>query len=191
LIELMVVVVVLGILATLGTVGWRRYMGRARSTEAVAMLAEMSAKEQVYFLEFASYLPLVTGSAITAPALTGIAATENADQFFPRNPGNTVFDSVRVGAAATALPLSWQLAAIRPKDNVLFCTYFASAGQTGSFPVAGSLGAGLLGSTAIAQPWYYVMGSCNLNGNGGFPGEVTSFILTYDSPTLKTLNEGK
>jgi prepilin-type N-terminal cleavage/methylation domain-containing protein len=191
LIELMVVVVILSVLAAIAAVGYRRYVAKARSTEAVAMLAEMSAKEQVYFLEFAQFLPLVSGTTITAALATG-NATENSAQFWPSDPGTSTFDSVRVGTAVTnPLPLSWQYVAIRPKDNVLYCTYFASAGLSGSAPVAGSLGAGLLGSTAIAQPWYYVLGSCNLRGTSSFPSGVTSFVLTFNSPTLKTLNEGQ
>ena len=58
LVELMIVVVILGILAAIGTIGYRKWIGRARSGEAVAMLAEMSSKEQSYKLEFATYLPL-------------------------------------------------------------------------------------------------------------------------------------
>ena len=48
--ELMIVVVIIGVLAGLSLVAFRRYVGRARTAEAVAMLAEMSSKEQVYFL---------------------------------------------------------------------------------------------------------------------------------------------
>jgi prepilin-type N-terminal cleavage/methylation domain-containing protein len=191
LVELMIVVVILGILASLGMVGYRRYVGKARSTEAVAMLAEMAAKEQVYFLEFAQFLPLVNGGTILAAAASGTAATEANTQFWPRDPSSASFDSVRTAATATALPLSWQLSAVRPKDRVLFCTYFASAGLTGSNPAAGSLGGGLIGSTPIAQGWFYALGSCNLNGAAGFPAAVTSFAITYNSPTLTTLNEGK
>jgi prepilin-type N-terminal cleavage/methylation domain-containing protein len=194
LIEMMIVVVVLGILASLASVGYRRYIGKARTTEAVAMVAEMAAKEQVYFLEFAQFLPLVNGAAITAAASAPNTATETAGQFWPRDPTSSTFDSVRTAATATALPLSWQLAAVRPRDRVLYCTYFASAGQAGSSPVAATMGAGVLGTiatTAIAQPWFYVLGSCNLNGTTSFPTGVTTFVLTYDSPTLKILNEGK
>jgi prepilin-type N-terminal cleavage/methylation domain-containing protein len=191
LIELMIVVVILGILASLAMVGYRRYVGKARTTEAAAMLAEMAAKEQVYFLEFAQFLPLVSGATVTAAAASGASATENAAQFWPRDPSVAAFDSVRTAANSTARPLSWQLAAVRPRDNALYCTYFASAGLVGSNPVAGSLGAGLIGSTAIGQPWFYVLGSCNLRGSSSFPGGVTTFALTYDSPTLKALNEGQ
>jgi type IV pilus assembly protein PilE len=192
LVELMIVVVVLGILASLAMVGYRRYVGRARSTEAVAMLAEISSKEQLYFLEFAQYLPLVNSGSITPPAASGAAVTETAAQFYPSDPSVSTFDSVRTATAVGVLPLSWQYAAIRPKDRVLYCTYFAGAGAAGSLPpVAGAVGAGLLGSTAIGQPWWYVLGACNLNRTATYPAGVSVFALTYRSPTLAVINEGQ
>jgi type IV pilus assembly protein PilE len=192
LVELMIVVVILGILATLAMVGYRRYVGRARASEAVAMLAEISSKEQLYFLEFAQYLPLVNSAAITPPAASGVAVTETAGQFYPSDPSVTTFDSVRTATQLGALPLSWTYAAIRPKDRVLYCTYFAGAGAAGSLPpVSPAVGAGLLGAAAIGQPWYYVLGACNLNSTASYPAGVSVFSLTYRSPTLATINEGQ
>jgi type II secretory pathway pseudopilin PulG len=188
----MIVVVILGILATLAMVGYRRYVGRARASEAVAMLAEISSKEQLYFLEFAQYLPLVNSAAITPPAASGVAVTETAGQFYPSDPSVTTFDSVRTATQLGALPLSWTYAAIRPKDRVLYCTYFAGAGAAGSLPpVSPAVGAGLLGAAAIGQPWYYVLGACNLNSTASYPAGVSVFSLTYRSPTLATINEGQ
>jgi len=192
LVELMITVVVLGILAGLAMVGYRRYVAKARSSEAVAMLAEISSKEQLYFLEFAQYLPLVNSASITPPAASGSAVTETADQFYPSNPSTSTFDSVRAATALGTLPLSWTYAAVRPKDRVLYCTYFAGAGAAGSLPpAAGSAGAGLLGTVAIGQPWYYVLGACNLRSTSSYPGGVSIFALTYNSPTLTQLNEGQ
>jgi prepilin-type N-terminal cleavage/methylation domain-containing protein len=192
LIELMITVVILGILAALATVGYRRYVAKARSSEAVAMLAEISSKEQLYFLEFAQYLPLVNSTSITPPAASGSAVTETAAQFYPSDPSTSGFDSVRTATALGTLPLSWTYAAIRPKDRVLYCTYFAGAGAAGSLPpAAGTIGAGLLGSAAIPQPWYYVLGACNLNKTSSYPGGVSVFSLTYNSPTLSQINEGQ
>ena len=45
LVELIVVVVIIGILATMASYGYGKWIGRARRAEAVALLAEMSAKE--------------------------------------------------------------------------------------------------------------------------------------------------
>jgi prepilin-type N-terminal cleavage/methylation domain-containing protein len=192
LVEMMITVVVIGILAALGMVGYRRYVGRARSSEAVAMLAEISSKEQLYFLEFAQYLPLVNLGTITAPAASGAAAAETADLFYPSNPSTASFDSVRTATTLGALPLSWQYAAIRPKDRVLYCTYFAGAGAAGSLPPASpAVGSGLLGTVAINQPWFYVLGACNLSKTASYPTGVSIFSLTYNSPTLSQLYEGQ
>ena len=188
----MITVVILGILATLAMVGYRRYVAKARSSEAVAMLAEISSKEQLYFLEFAQYLPLVNSASITPPAALGLPVSETAGQFYPSDPSTSTFDSVRTATALGTLPLSWTYAAIRPRDRVLYCTYFAGAGATGSLPpAAGTIGAGLLGSTAIGQPWYYVLGACNLHKTSSYPSGVSVFSLTYNSPTLSQINEGQ
>jgi len=115
------------------------------------MLAEMSSKEQIYFLEFAQFLPLTNLPAdpvliVTAP---GATAGEVSTQFWPSDPGTSTFDSVRVGTAATSLPKSWLYLAVRPKDTVLYCTYLANAGRgdgAGSAPASGTLGAQILGN---------------------------------------------
>src|SRR4051812_45697632 len=104
---MMITVVIVGILAALGMVGYRRYVAKARSSEAVAMLAEISSKEQMYFLEFAQYLPLVNSASITAPAVSGAAATEAAGNFYPSDPSVSSFDSVRTATTLGTLPLSW------------------------------------------------------------------------------------
>jgi prepilin-type N-terminal cleavage/methylation domain-containing protein len=195
LIELMIVVVILGILASLGMVGYRRYLGRARSTEAVAMLAEITAKEQIYFTEFASYLPLVSGSGAVTPATPATqTASEGAGSFYPRDPTGSTFDSVRSAAVLGALPTNWTMLAVRPKDRVLYCSYFAGAGLPGSqSPAAGTVGGGLLGSGVIAAPWFYALGACNLHGSGAqtYPAQVTVFSVNYASPSLTVLNDGE
>ena len=192
LVEMMIVVVILGILASLGMVGYRRYMGRARASEAVAMLAEISSKEQLYFLEFAQYLPLVNSASITPPAASGANVTETASQFYPSDPSTSTFDSVRTGTALGTLPLSWTYAAIRPKDRVLYCTYYAGAGVAGSLPpVAPAVGGKIYGTAAIPQPWFYVVGACNLRKTSSYPTGATIFTLGYNSPTLTELYSGE
>jgi hypothetical protein len=75
---------------------------------------------------------------------------------------------------------------------VLYCTYFSGAGATGSLPPASpAAGAGLLGTAAIPQPWFYVLGACNLHKTASYPSGVSIFAITYNSPTLVQLNEGQ
>lgn len=194
LIEMMIVVVLLGILASIGTVGYRRYVGRARTSEAVAMLAEMVSKEQVYFLEFGSYLPLDNKAELPVNPAAASDATggEAAALFYPRNPGDTTFESTRTAQTLGTLPLSWQYVGVRPTNRVLYCTYYAGAGNRGSIPAAANtLGIQVMGSVAITQPWFYALGSCNLNGESAYPAGMTTFALTSITPTLRILNDGE
>jgi prepilin-type N-terminal cleavage/methylation domain-containing protein len=183
LVELMIVVVVLGILATIAGVGYRRYVARARIGEAVAMLAEMSSKEQLYFLEFAAYLPLRADNAVTTD--------EPVAAFYPVSPSDGAFYSSRLATSikpTTAWPQSWRSVGLRPKAEALYCTYMLNAGAAGAVPT-GAYGALML-PTAPA-PWYYALAACNLDGDPGFPAAVTTFGITSTSPALRSFNEGK
>jgi prepilin-type N-terminal cleavage/methylation domain-containing protein len=46
LVELMIVVVIILVLAAMGSFGFRRWIAKARVSEAVTMLAEMNSKER-------------------------------------------------------------------------------------------------------------------------------------------------
>jgi type IV pilus assembly protein PilA len=83
LIELMIVVVIIGILAAIASVGYKRYIGQARLSEANAMLAELSAKEQLYFMDVGAYVPVRAGDA-NPPAQP--SPDEAATAFIPYNP---------------------------------------------------------------------------------------------------------
>ena len=90
LVELMIVVAIIGILAAIGSFGYRRWIGRARLTEAVSMLAEMNSKEQSYRMEFGTFLPLRADANAVLPS-----PDEPGTAFFPTNPNAASFDSVR------------------------------------------------------------------------------------------------
>jgi len=188
LVELMIVVVIIAILAALATVGFRRWIARARTTEAVSMLAEMNSKEQTYRMEFGTFLPLRADGDVTSPS-----PDEPATAFFPISPGVASFDSVRspVSVANSAgWPASWKAIGVSPRDTSLYCTYMTNAGGAGqAVPAAATYGAALV--TGVAAPWFYGLAACNMNGPAGYPADVTVFGLSSTSPTLRAFNEGK
>jgi prepilin-type N-terminal cleavage/methylation domain-containing protein len=188
LVELMIVVVIIGVLAAIATVGYRKWIGRARSGEAVAMLAEMSSKEQSYKLEFAAYLPL---RADNKPDLPSPDEVETA--FYPVSANSSTFDSVRVQtsiADSTKWPQGWQAVGIRPRDVGLYCTYMTNAGLAGNSTANLKYGSLLIG-TNTAAPWFYTLAACNLSPTTGYPNEVSIFSLSSQSPVLRVFNEGK
>jgi len=195
LLELMITVVVLGILATLAAVGYSRYVGRARLSEATAMVAEMVSKQVVYYTEFAQYVQLRDDAGGDAVISAGTSHTEVMDGFFPTNltsAWRSARDATSVGAPAT-WPVGWRSLGLRPKAQFLYCTYFGAAGVRFSGPVATSYGARMM--TILEgqpTPWFYVLGACNLTGalTPGTLDNVTVVGMSYDRPTLQVQNDG-
>ena len=187
LVELMVVVVIIGILAAISVVGYRKYIARARLSEATAMLAEFAAKEQLYFLENGQFVEAHNNSVVAQYPST----TENAAEFWPQNPSNA-FDSARTPAAVDPLPTSWRALGIRPRWTFLYCTYMVNAGAP-TIAVPGTVGPTLWAGPPNV-PWFYAMAACNLGGQAGWPNTntakpVTVLVLTHDSPAIRTFDE--
>jgi len=186
LVELMIVVAIIGILAALGGFGYRRWVGRARITEAVSMLAEMNSKEQTYRMEFGNFLPLRNDGNVTLPS-----PDEPAAAFYPISPSSAAFDSVgtAVGIDQSTWPTSWKAVGVSPRDTSLYCTYMTNAGSAAqAVPAGATFGSALVSGTAV--PWFYSLAACNLNGAAGYPANVTVMGISSTTPNLRTFNEG-
>lgn len=186
LVELMIVVVIIGILAAISVVGYRKYIARARLSEATAMLAEFAAKEQLYFLDNGQFMEAHgDGVAAVFPS-----TSEAATAFWPSNP-NAYFDSARSPVSlydgSGNMPVTWRSLGLRPRWQQLYCTYLVNAGGPGQAP-PGTIGPTLWAATPNV-PWFYALAACNLNGQAGWPSNVTVLILTHDSPAIRTIDE--
>jgi prepilin-type N-terminal cleavage/methylation domain-containing protein len=179
LVELMIVVVIIGILAAISVVGYRKYIARARVSEATAMLAEFAAKEQLYFLDNGQYMEAHNGSS-NYPSVN-----ETPSEFWPHDP-TVSWDSAReafsVYDSTGKLPTSWSRLGVRPRWRQLFCTYLVNAGSPGSAP-PGTQGPTMWGATPNV-PWFYALGACALNGSGH---SAAILSLTHDSPSIRTM----
>src|SRR5260221_8814208 len=69
LIELMIVVAILVILASIAVTAYKRYMARARATEVYAVFADIRAKEEAYRAEYGAYLNISASEVDFYPAL--------------------------------------------------------------------------------------------------------------------------
>lgn len=88
LIELMVVVVIVGILATVAVGSYKRFTRRARVQEAIAMLGDIRIKQETYFQTYHRYVSTSTGANDFWPHVTswvemdtpwGIDCTQTGD----------------------------------------------------------------------------------------------------------------
>lgn len=181
-------VTIIGILAALALVGYKRYIARARITEAVAMLSEMTSKEQVYFLEFGAYLPLRADTAAMPSTDEAVGA------FYPVSPSASTFESARTSTsiANPALwPQAWRSVGLRPRESQLFCTYMLNAGNAGDAAPSTTYAGSLLGTLSSTSPaWFYGLAACNLTGAAGFPSAVTVLGISSSTTLLRTYNDG-
>ena len=179
LVELMIVVAIIAVLATIAGTAYRRYMDSGRTAEAMAMLGEIRAKEEAYRAEFNAYNGWSAGSESTANALPVVdgSCTEPCQKFIP-----TTF----TGTWAT-----WQQLGINAGKSSLQCGYILNSGNANQFP-SGTLGQWLLGTTAVGQPWWYAVAICDNDGNPtSANGPNATFATASNTTVVSAQNEHK
>ncbi len=153
LVELMAVVTIVGILATIGAVGYRKYMDSARSSEAVQMVGGIKAAQEAYRSDTLSYLSASTDLNCLYPLATTPANLKVA------------WGSLTSGCN----PNNWRMLNVVGAGAVYF-RYATVAGNAGAIPVPISAG---VAPTLAAQnfgtspePWYIVQARGDLDDDG-------------------------
>jgi prepilin-type N-terminal cleavage/methylation domain-containing protein len=164
LMELMIVVAILGVLATIAIFMFQRHADKAKASEVAAMFGELKLKQQAFHLENEEYLS--TGA--------------DDDDYFPTAsaPGD---DPQAYDLTASSVPPSpqdvkypgpsWQTLKVSPAKAELYCVYVAIAGAGGDDtnvgPKASAAPFNLGGSLAVpATNWFYLMAECDFDSDG-------------------------
>lgn len=148
--ELMIVVAIVGILASIAIFMFTRHVARAKASEVPAMFAEMKIREQQYHLENETYLS--TGATDNDYFPTATAPGKNPQTYdITASPGD-----------------SWKTLRMSPDKTQLYCVYVAIAGPGGDLDPAGpkATAAPFNLTTAPATNWYYLMAECDFDGDG-------------------------
>lgn len=72
LVELMIVVVIVGVLATLGVVGFQKLVGTARTTEATQMIQSIKAAQEAFHAETGTYADISAGGVCVQGGCTNL-----------------------------------------------------------------------------------------------------------------------
>jgi type II secretory pathway pseudopilin PulG len=159
--ELMIVVAIVGILASIAIFMFTKHVAKAKASEVPAMFAELKIRQQQFHLEHEQYLS------------TG--ATDN--DYFPTDdpPGKSaqLFDitasDVPPVPQGTDFPdPSWKTLRVRPDKTSLFCVYVAIAGRADDLGNAGpkATAAPFNLTDAPRVNWFYLMAECDFDGDG-------------------------
>lgn len=160
LLELLTVVAIVGILATLGLVAYRRFITSSKSSEAIYMVGAIRAAEESYRAETLTYLDVSAGFK---------------DYFPTGSVGNmkTGWD-----ASAHGDYTRWRQLGARP-DSAVYYGYLVGAGVAGAVPPALHLANKPTWPTTT-EPWYVIEAKGDVDGNGvyswvagsSFTGEI-------------------
>lgn len=156
LIEAMIVVVIVGVLALLATLAYRRWVHTASVAEAQEMVANIRSAEESFRVENGGYLGVSTG---LGPGNDYPAATPGR---FRTAWGAACGVCVSAGA--------WSALNIQPSAPVAFG--YALLANNGAAPPASVSNATANGKalfpTAMTAPWYFVEADGDTDGNGVF-----------------------
>lgn len=148
LVELMIVIVIVSVLATLAVYGVSKYISQSKTGEAVQMIGAIKAAQESFKDETFTYLDV----------------SEGLGNYYPTNtkPGQAKVAWGGTGNGAA----NWRALGITPSGPVLF-VYACSAGPA-SENVEGPGSDISIGSwpTALGQPWYVVKAVADLEAGG-------------------------
>jgi type IV pilus assembly protein PilA len=164
LVELAVVVAIIGILAVLALVGYRRYMLHSKMTEARAVIAAIKIAQEDFRAERGIYANL---GAQWCPAAAG-----SGDRKVGWDPNCN-------GGTAT-----WQNLAVHVSGGVHF--QYRTAAGTGAYD--NPLNVVWVAGTVTQNPWYVVHARCDLDSHGG---DETELFTTSQGNEIFSRNDGE
>ena len=118
LVELMIVVTILGILATIAVPTYKGYVMRSKATEAISFLSEIKQRQEAYRADFRQYL----------------SVSAAADDWFPDDEPN---DTNRAWPPTNA---RWNMLGAQPRSRTTYFSYVTLAGPPGTTPTLFGLG---------------------------------------------------
>ena len=163
LVEMMTVVVLVGILATLAVYGVRKYVSSSKTSEAIEMIGAIKAAEENYKDETFSYLDVSGGLTKSVAYPSGFTPGPQRAQW--GGSGTSAAGFAALGVTST---------------NPVIFAYACQAGKVNTAPTSPSTDSGTITITnwpsTLTTPWYVVKAYSDLNGTGQYAVFVgTSF----------------
>jgi type IV pilus assembly protein PilA len=154
LIELMIVVVIVGVLATLAVVGYRKMVLASHVSEATGMVQNIRVAQEEYFSETRQYANISTSLSTWYP------------QTSPSHAAGVTGWGAACGGACTS-NMDWSMLPVHVDGPVLF-GYATVAGPPGQAPVPASV---VVNGKTMSFPgtpqtdWFMVAATCDLDDN--------------------------
>jgi type IV pilus assembly protein PilA len=172
LVELMIVVVIVSILATIAVYGVSRYVASSKTGEAVQLIGAIKAAQESFKDETFRYLDVST--------------TKSLGNYYPSNskPGQ---QKVQWGGGSDDVANNWRMLGVQPTTPVLFVYACAAGADDDAVPSPGTDIS--IGNWPTAQngAWYVVKAYADLDAGG----EHTVFVGTSFTTELFSAHDGE
>jgi type IV pilus assembly protein PilA len=153
LIEALFVVVIIGILAVLAMVGYRKWIIQSHEAEAQDMVSNIRQAEETFKAENGAYLNISAG-------------LEPPNMYPQASPVGSV--TTQWGGPCGSCTGSWTTLNVAPNAPVVFgyAVVAGAAGATSSLPSITWNGSAVNLTALATQPWYVVEAYCDLDSQG-------------------------
>jgi type IV pilus assembly protein PilA len=152
---MMIVVIIVGVLATLAIVGYRKLIVSSHVSEATSMVNNIRAAQEAYHSETLQYAG-ISQSVVTGP-------------FYPSNaPVETLVTAWGAPCTGCVAGMDWSLLPLHVDGPVMF-GYATTAGPANTAPGDASVtvnGATLTFPSPSPVDWYIVAATCDLDNSG-------------------------
>jgi prepilin-type N-terminal cleavage/methylation domain-containing protein len=184
LIELMIVVAIIAVLATVAGTAYRRYMDSGRTAEAMAMLGEIRAKEEAYRAEYSTYFGWSSFMESNTNALPQVDSATCVGGG-TKEPCNKAIPSP-VSGGGGVWP-KWGLLGINAGRVSLQCGYIVNAnGANTTVPSTMPIGQAILTTATQTQPWWAAVAICD---NDGSTTKNATFATASTTTVVSAQNE--
>jgi prepilin-type N-terminal cleavage/methylation domain-containing protein len=164
LVEMMIVVALVAILASIAIYAFGGSVRSSKATEIHGVFAEIRNRQQQYYNEFNEFVS------------TGAADTD----YHPTPPSPA-------SKTIAPLPATWQSLRLQPSKTSLYCGYVTIAGRAGDASNIGATAALFGFSAAPARDWYYIIAECDFDGKA-----TNSFYFTHSGINMvQEMNPGQ
>ena len=193
LVELLTVVAILGIMATLAMVGFTKNVRNARRTEVIGDLSALSLRQNALMSARGHYASTSTNEDDTYPVAPAQLAAEEGPVKWDAGAEAYTRDAVAVDTAyfrAGGVEHGYDVLGFMPEQAESWCVYGAisgdgTSGTFGDLPPALPLAAAVFPNGDVqlqrfyARDWFYAFAKCDFDRDGTF-WEFTTAHFTTD-----------
>jgi type IV pilus assembly protein PilA len=154
MVELMVVVAIVAILASLATYGVRKYVLTAKTSEATEMIGAIETAQEAYKAETFVYKDI-----------SGHGKLDDYSTFYPQTTPLKSGNKASWGGGTDAVSNGWRELGVSSAAPVLYI-YGCAAGPGTAVPASPGITITNYPTAVTGTPWYLIKAVADLDGNG-------------------------